>query len=149
MTDPTTPLIPDGHNDLLFALTDQEPVTIAPFVEGTGKQIDGPKCRSGGFGGRFFAVYVSSPVDNDAEMTKMGQPAYDLELPIRCHGIGLLSSPIGNLPCCAGCRTAERFPYAAPFVKSNPVSTGSRWPRSCTLMAPSRPSGKTGHGDLT
>lgn len=81
MTDPTTPLIFDGHNDLLFALTDQEPVTIAPFIEGTGKQIDGPKCRSGGFGGGFFAVYVSSPMDVEAEMKKMAQPAYDLELP--------------------------------------------------------------------
>ena len=81
MKQPTAPLIFDGHNDLLFALYSSDPVSIKPYMEGTGKQIDGPKCRAGGFGGGFYAVYIPSPIDIDAEMKKMEQPAYDLDLP--------------------------------------------------------------------
>ncbi|MEX0344332.1 MAG: dipeptidase [Rhizobiaceae bacterium] len=75
------PLIFDGHNDLLFALTEAKPVSVDPFFDDTGKHLDESKCRTGGFGGGFFAVYVSSPVDIEEEMKKMEQPAYSLELP--------------------------------------------------------------------
>ncbi len=82
MQDATTPLIFDGHNDVLLRLSMTGGVAAAKsFLEGAEGAIDLPKARAGGFGGGFFALYAPSPSglsDDYAEMTK---PAYDIPLP--------------------------------------------------------------------
>lgn len=62
----------DGHNDVLLALHDPRPGQERTFFErsSTG-HIDLPRCREGGFGGGFFAVFVptrpSEQVPEEAE----------------------------------------------------------------------------------
>jgi membrane dipeptidase len=83
MTNPATPLIFDGHNDLLLKLH-RRMISVADVVEGyEGGHLDVPRARRGGLAGGFFAVYVSSENADDAaaidvEMTK---PEYDIPLP--------------------------------------------------------------------
>lgn len=77
-----TPLIFDGHNDVLSKLyraggLDQ----IDSFINGRPGAVDRPKAREGGFGGGFFAVYVPSPVDLDFKFQEMTKASYDLPLP--------------------------------------------------------------------
>ncbi|WP_298434887.1 membrane dipeptidase, partial [uncultured Jannaschia sp.] len=83
MTD-TAPYIFDGHNDLLSRMwrAGGRAATAEMAGGGTGA-IDLPKARAGGFGGGFFAVYVSSRagMDLDALYELMRQPSYDIALP--------------------------------------------------------------------
>ncbi len=80
MIDPTT--VFDGHNDVLLKLSRRGgPAAAGLFVTGLDGQIDLPKAQTGGLGGGFFAIFVPSPMDLDADMALMRQAAYDLALP--------------------------------------------------------------------
>ncbi len=80
MIDPTT--VFDGHNDVLLKLSRLGgPAAAERFLTGLDGQLDLPKAQTGGFGAGFFAIFVPSPMDLDADMALMRQPAYDLPLP--------------------------------------------------------------------
>ncbi len=80
--DQSVPLIFDGHNDLLLKLHEAGGVAAAEtYLNGRDDNIDLPKCRAGGFGGGFFAVYIPSGDELDSDLDAMAQPAYDLPLP--------------------------------------------------------------------
>ncbi|WP_371170747.1 dipeptidase [Aliiroseovarius sp. 2305UL8-7] len=82
MTNQTTPLIFDGHNDVLLKLYRAGgKVAASSFVTGRDGAIDAAQALAGGFGGGFFAVYVPSPVDLDFKIEEMTKPTYDLPLP--------------------------------------------------------------------
>ena len=76
-----TPLIFDGHNDLLLRIHNGD-VSPGPdgFLGDGGNQIDLHKARAGGFGGGFFAIYVPSP-DKALDDREMMSDSYDLPLP--------------------------------------------------------------------
>ena len=77
-----TPLIFDGHNDLLTRLMQTGGHSAIPTLAGPGHgAIDMDSARTGGFGGGFFAVWVPSPVDVSAKMEAMQRDAYDMPLP--------------------------------------------------------------------
>ena len=82
MSDPTSPAIFDGHNDVLLKLYRDGGVKAAEsFVTGRDGAIDVPSAKTGGFAGGFFAVYVPSPADLDFKFNEMVKPSYDLPLP--------------------------------------------------------------------
>ncbi|MCP4386108.1 MAG: membrane dipeptidase [Hyphomicrobiales bacterium] len=82
MTNPVTPLIFDGHNDLIFTLFgDGSNPDPQPFFDGTDGHVDARRCKEGGFGGGLFAVFLSVPIDMEEAFAKMAQPRYDLGLP--------------------------------------------------------------------
>lgn len=82
MTDSQTPLIFDGHHDLLLRLASNGGRdAVQGFVTGSKGHIDLPRAKKGGFGGGFFAIYVPSPMNVDEAMVQMSKPAYDLPLP--------------------------------------------------------------------
>ena len=74
------PPIFDGHNDVL-----SKPIggtnERKQFTNGYDAHIDLPKAKAGGFGGGFFAIYVSSEMDFDDMYKQMTMPKYDLPLP--------------------------------------------------------------------
>ncbi|MCK5503122.1 MAG: membrane dipeptidase, partial [Tritonibacter mobilis] len=76
-----TPLIFDGHNDLLLRLHNGD-VSLGDtgVLGGGGRQIDVQKAQTGGFAGGFFAIFIPGGVSlsHDDEMMK---DAYDLPLP--------------------------------------------------------------------
>jgi len=77
-----TPLIFDGHNDVLLKLSlAGGRSAVDSFVTGRDGHIDLPRAKVGGFGGGFFAIFVRSPTDLDAKMEEMTKPTYDLPLP--------------------------------------------------------------------
>ncbi len=77
-----TPLIFDGHNDFLLRLLRDPENRETTWLTDTGKgHLDLPRMMQGGFGGGFFAIYISSPdlpTDIDDEMEN---PPYNLALP--------------------------------------------------------------------
>ncbi|NSX54551.1 dipeptidase [Parasulfitobacter algicola] len=78
----TTPIIFDGHNDVLSKLYRAGGLPAAEtFVTGRDGAIDLKKAAKGGFGGGFFALYVPSPIDVDFKFQQMTKPQYDLPLP--------------------------------------------------------------------
>ena len=78
----TTPLIFDGHNDVLLQLYRAGGLSeTESFLSGRDSAIDLPKAMAGGFGGGFFAVYIPSPIDKEFKMEEMAKPSYDLPLP--------------------------------------------------------------------
>ncbi|WP_432612876.1 dipeptidase [Litoreibacter halocynthiae] len=82
MSKETSPLVFDGHNDVLLKLYRAGGVSASDsFVTGREGAIDMPSAKTGGFGGGFFAVYVPSPVDLEFKFEEMTKPAYDLPLP--------------------------------------------------------------------
>ncbi len=82
MTAATTPVIFDGHNDVLLHLYQADGLAASEtFLTGRKGAIDQAKAVSGGFGGGFFAVYVPSPIDKAFKMEEMAKPSYDLPLP--------------------------------------------------------------------
>ncbi len=82
MSGTTTPLIFDGHNDVLLNLYRDGGLSAAgSFETGRDGAIDVIKAQAGGFGGGFFAVYVPSPSDPDTKYQEMTKAAYDLPLP--------------------------------------------------------------------
>lgn len=83
-TPPATPLIFDGHNDLLLRLWRAAPKSRDRlWLEGDGRgHLDLPRMRAGGFGGGFFAIYVPSPMPQGVDFDAlMDNPPYDLALP--------------------------------------------------------------------
>ncbi|WP_026479635.1 dipeptidase [Ahrensia sp. 13_GOM-1096m] len=82
MPNTTSPVIFDGHNDVLLKLYNAGglPATEG-FLSGRDGAIDSISAEAGGFGGGFFAVYVPSPSDMDHKMKEMAKSAYDLPLP--------------------------------------------------------------------
>lgn len=76
-----TPLVFDGHNDLLLRIhCGDVPAGAEGFQGSGGNQIDLDKARQGGFGGGFFAIYVPSP-DTKLDESEMMSSNYDLPLP--------------------------------------------------------------------
>lgn len=76
-----TPLIFDGHNDLLLRLHNGDvSLDDAGVLGGGGRQIDVQKAQTGGFAGGFFAIFIpgGDSLSHDDEMMK---DAYDLPLP--------------------------------------------------------------------
>lgn len=77
-----TPLVFDGHNDVLLKLYRAGGVgAAAGFASGCPGAVDVPSAKLGGFGGGFFAVYVPSPTDLAAKFEEMTKPEYQLALP--------------------------------------------------------------------
>jgi membrane dipeptidase len=58
MTTPKTPLIFDGHNDVLLRLMRAQDGELGFFERNTLGHLDLPRAREGGFGGGFFAIFV-------------------------------------------------------------------------------------------
>jgi len=82
LADYRTPVIFDGHNDVLLKLYKAGGIAAAEgFVTGTSGAIDAPRAKAGGFAGGFFAVYVPSPADLKNKFEEMVKPSYDLALP--------------------------------------------------------------------
>ena len=81
MTKAPYPLIFDGHNDVLVKQFHRGASARAGFINGHDAHIDLPKARRGGYGGSFFAIFVSSEIEEDDKFEEMSKPAYDLELP--------------------------------------------------------------------
>ena len=85
-----TPLIFDGHNDVLLKQYKGGAAARAAFKTGNDLHIDMPKARKGGFGGGFFAIWVPSEMDGEAMDARMSQPAYDIAMPEPLdHGFAL------------------------------------------------------------
>ncbi|WP_308342425.1 dipeptidase [Roseobacter insulae] len=77
-----TPLVFDGHNDVLLKLFRAGgPSKAGAFLSGRDGAIDLPMATRGGFGGGFFAVYVPSPTDLEFKFQEMTKDVYDLPLP--------------------------------------------------------------------
>ena len=80
MTD--VPMIFDGHNDFLLRLLRDPDQRRQTWLTDTGQgHLDLPRMKKGGFGGGFFAIYISSPdqpIDID---DMMAHPPYDVPLP--------------------------------------------------------------------
>lgn len=82
VTNPTSPTIFDGHNDVLLKLYRAGGLTAVPgFINGREGAIDAPAAKTGGFGGGFFAVYVPSTIDLEFKTQEMAKASYDLPLP--------------------------------------------------------------------
>ena len=85
-TAPRTPLIFDGHNDILSllyksGLSSGGAINLDVFAGDMPGHLDMDKMRKGGFGGGFFAIWVPSPIDLDSKNSQMNLPKYDLPLP--------------------------------------------------------------------
>ena len=81
-----TPLIFDGHNDILSLLYKSGScsggaINLDVFAGDMPGHLDMDKMRKGGFGGGFFAIGVPSPIDLDSKNSQMNLPKYDLPLP--------------------------------------------------------------------
>ena len=76
-----TPLIFDGHNDVLLKQFEGGRAARSAFSTGNEHHIDVPKAKVGGFGGGFFAIWVPSPMDEDGIFERMMQPEYDIPMP--------------------------------------------------------------------
>lgn len=74
-----TPLIFDGHNDVLTRL--MRSGDSGAFLAGDRGHIDLPRAQAGGWAGGFFAVWVPSEDDPTDHEAMMSQPSYDIPLP--------------------------------------------------------------------
>lgn len=82
MSGPVSPVIFDGHNDVLSKLYRAGGTAQAEtFLTGRDGHIDMARAKAGGFGGGFFAIYIPSPIDLEAKFDQMTQAQYDLPLP--------------------------------------------------------------------
>lgn len=78
----TEPMIFDGHNDVLLKLLNTGGTeAVSGFITGCDGHIDVPRSKAGGFGGGFFALYVSSPSEGGDMDEEMRKASYDLPLP--------------------------------------------------------------------
>lgn len=74
----------DGHNDFLLRLLRAPHVREATFLKGDGTgHLDLPRMHRGGFAGGFFAIYISSPKEEEADFRDemMDNPPYAVPLP--------------------------------------------------------------------
>ena len=81
-----SPVIFDGHNDLLSVLHatvegGDSAVDISQIKKGMPGHLDVAKMQAGGFGGGFFAIWMPSKIDRANKWHEMNQPRYDLALP--------------------------------------------------------------------
>jgi len=81
-----SPVIFDGHNDLLSVLHataegSDSSVDISQIKKGMPGHLDVAKMQAGGFGGGFFAIWIPSKIDRANKRHEMNQPRYDLALP--------------------------------------------------------------------
>jgi membrane dipeptidase len=79
----SAPPVFDGHNDVLQCIYQPEDGRVRPFFEHTDQgHMDLPRMRAGGFGGGFFAVFVSSQSFRERSFPGVdadgGAVAYDL-----------------------------------------------------------------------
>ena len=85
MPNQATPLIFDGHNDVLLKLALGGGVEVArDFISGRDGHIDIPRAKTGGFGGGFFALFARSPAAGQSQADRyamMQTPPYDFPLP--------------------------------------------------------------------
>ncbi|WP_228854440.1 dipeptidase [Desulfomarina profundi] len=83
MSGDSSPLIYDGHNDLVLRLLEiSESERYCLFFKGRQEgHLDLPRIKKGGFGGGFFALYISSRNKDDDDSGDMMGPEYDLPLP--------------------------------------------------------------------
>ena len=86
-----TPLIFDGHNDVLLKQFVGGRAARTAFSTGNAFHIDVPKAKAGGFGGGFFAIWVPSPMDGDAMNDRMQQAEYDIPMPAAIEQLPALS----------------------------------------------------------
>ena len=76
------PLIFDVHNDLLSVLHKfGQTLNIDDFQNGLPGHLDLKKIRKGGFGGGFFAIWVSLAKDGNLRRNEMVGDSYDIPLP--------------------------------------------------------------------
>ena len=74
----------DGHNDILYRMDTNPAGREDLWLRGIGAgHLDLPRMQKAGFAGGFFAVYIPSPMEGDAEsfLQSMNNPPYDLPLP--------------------------------------------------------------------
>lgn len=74
----------DGHNDFLLRLLRAPQVREKTWLKGDGTgHLDLPRMRAGGFAGGFFAIYISSPKEDEADFRDemMDMPPYAVPLP--------------------------------------------------------------------
>jgi len=74
----------DGHNDFLLRLLRDPSQRERTWLTGTPHgHLDLPRMKAGGFAGGFFAVYISSPLPDNAPdfLAMMDAPPYALPLP--------------------------------------------------------------------
>ena len=91
MSNPLSPPIFDGHNDILSVLYQSSNYPdISHFGASMPGHIDLKKARAGGFAGGFFAIWVPSPTDILAKQSDMNQPSYDLPLPPEINMVAAL-----------------------------------------------------------
>ena len=80
----TSPLIFDGHNDVLLRLAMNGGTDAAQgFIDGNDGHINITKAKAGGLGGGFFAIYVRTPgpeISKDDRYEEMNQTEYCLPL---------------------------------------------------------------------
>ncbi|SFR33952.1 dipeptidase [Litoreibacter janthinus] len=82
MTDHKTPVVLDGHNDVLLKLYRAGGLSASEsFLTGRDGAIDAISAKAGGFGGGFFAVYVPSPSNLELKFEEMSKASYALPLP--------------------------------------------------------------------
>ena len=96
MSDPLSPPVFDGHNDMLLKLWRAEAGGASPerlFAEGCGGHLDLPRMRRGGFGGGLFAIFCPSP---DIEMAMDGPNGYDVPLPPPLEPAQALPAALGQ-----------------------------------------------------
>lgn len=74
----------DGHNDALHELQPFGPEQIRDFLDrGMAGHVDLPRARKGGFGGGFFAVFVSSepgPDTPDDPVLRITESGYEMRM---------------------------------------------------------------------
>jgi membrane dipeptidase len=74
----------DGHNDILLRLLQAPEKREEIWLKGEGRgHLDLPRMKAGGFAGGFFAIYVPSPMAQDAAgfAAMMANPPFSLPLP--------------------------------------------------------------------
>lgn len=108
----TTPLIFDGHNDVLLQLYRAGGVCAAEEIYNRSGHINVERARIGGFGGGFFAIYIPSPEDSEdptdvasADLSNLPLPEeipYETALPIAMEQAAILLKlqEIGVLTIC-------------------------------------------------
>ena len=82
MTQSNSPLVFDGHNDVLLRLFEKYSSDIElDFLEGDGQgHLDLPRMVKGGFGGGIFAIYIPSQGELHSLDELMQGPVYDAPL---------------------------------------------------------------------
>ncbi len=77
-----SPLVFDGHNDVLLKLyRKNDPAAHNCFICGDSGHLDLPRMLEAGFGGGMFAMFVPSDIDKEIRYEQMQKSSYDLPMP--------------------------------------------------------------------